>query len=61
MTRVCVEFEVELPDNLTEAQIREWLHYELGESPCMKASNPLCATELEARHVRFAKEKAGGR
>ena len=59
MIRVCVEFEIELPDNLTEAEIEEWLRFVLGENGQMKVRNPLSSTRLEAQRVRFTKEKAG--
>ena len=39
--RVKVEFEVEIPDGMSEDTITEWLRWEFRDNGQIKTSNPL--------------------
>ena len=54
--RISVEFDVVLPDEVTEEQIQEWLEYELGQSGQISKENPLVLCDIEAEMVSFASE-----
>ena len=43
-----IEFNVDIPDNVTPEQANEWLLYMLGESVKMSTENPLLDTDLRA-------------
>lgn len=43
-----VEFELALPADANEAQVREWIEFELGYLHQMKQTNPLRTYDLES-------------
>jgi hypothetical protein len=45
--RIKVEFELEIPDNISDDDITEWLEFELNANGRMKTTNPLHRTLLE--------------
>lgn len=48
-----VKFDMELHEEATQEQIKEWLEYSLGLRGGMSADNPLEGQELEASKVSF--------
>lgn len=50
-----VEFTVDVPDNCSEEDLREWLRFRLGENGEMMGSNLLVDRELEAQGVTVIK------
>ena len=44
--KVEIKFEVKPPIECSEAQITEWIYYELGYSSSIPISNPLCKLHL---------------
>lgn len=51
MTRIHVEFDLVLPENVTHKQIDEWLNYQLGFG-VLDLKNPLADIELRDNQVR---------
>ena len=48
MSRVHIEFDVELPKiEATTNEVEEWLRFNLHDNGCMKMNNPLEAYEVE--------------
>lgn len=52
MTRIHVEFDLALPEDVTHAQIDEWLDYQLGINGVLDLKNPLADVELRDNQVR---------
>lgn len=46
-----VRFEIEIQEEATPEQVREWLEYQLGYRGGMSATNPLEGEEIEATKV----------
>jgi hypothetical protein len=43
-----IQFDVRIPDGISDKAILEWLRFELGANGALLDSNPLSDTELEA-------------
>lgn len=50
MKTVTVQFDVEVPDDATYAEIRAWVEFEIGaRSTFCGADSPLARTDLQAK------------
>ena len=45
--RINVSFEADLPVDATEAEVREWVEFEIGAGSVLSNSNPLQNQSLE--------------
>jgi hypothetical protein len=45
--KIEVTFELELPDNINDEDVAEWLEFELNYNGQMNSKNPLAKTLLE--------------
>lgn len=52
-----VEFRVKIPVEATEAEIDEWLSYELHETAGISLSNPLHRHDISAEYMSISKRK----
>lgn len=52
-TRVRVEFSFYLPAAATEAELTEWLEFELHANGGMDSKNPLAGNDIEATWVNW--------
>ena len=50
--RISVEFEVDVPESVSERDLMEWLRFELGYNGQIELSNPMTC-DLEAVSVRL--------
>lgn len=48
MKTVKVEFEVKVPNDMTEEQVFEWVSFNIGTNGGCSLQNPLADTDLEA-------------
>jgi len=48
MKRISVQFEADVPEDATEAQIEEWVRFGLHERGDMSARNPLAEHDVDA-------------
>jgi len=46
-----VEFEMEIPDGISDDHIQKWLEYELGCQGGLTMDNPLVGIDLSADYV----------
>ena len=51
-----VEFEIEIPDDVTNDQLYDWLRFELGENGRLDGTNPLTKTELKSKNFSLYSE-----
>ena len=54
--KINVEFEMEIPDGITDDHIQQWLEYELGCQGGLKLDNPLVGIDLSADYVDYQGE-----
>lgn len=47
MKLVSVSFDVNIPDDISDDEIEEWLRFNLHDNGEMSADNPLVDTEIE--------------
>lgn len=65
MTRIKVEFDLDIPDAVFEVasreEVDEWLCFELGRNCGLKVTNPLykASLEPEARSIYWRTERGG--
>ena len=50
-----VSMTVTVPDDVSEADAKAWIEYELGYCYSLKISNPLVDTDMEAESVIIRK------
>lgn len=48
MARYKIEFVTEVPDDVTDDEVWEWVRSELGENGRLDSKNPLIKKDLEA-------------
>lgn len=46
MRNLRVSFVQPVPDHVTDAQVKEWLRFELRENGVIQSVNPMCDEEL---------------
>lgn len=51
MAKINVEFSIDIPDDVTREQVREWLEFNLGNRGSCSNANPLIDYEIEAERV----------
>lgn len=55
MQTIKAVFTINIPDDIENSQIKEWLAYKLGHRNSMKSCNPLSDTDLEATWYQWCK------
>jgi len=51
-----IEFEIEIPDDVNNDELYEWLRFVLGENGCLDGNNPLAKQALEAKRFTIYSE-----
>ena len=46
MAKMSIEFDIEVPDEITYDDLLEWVRFELHDNGCMAGSNPMVDKEL---------------
>lgn len=51
--RLHVEFEVQVPDEVTRSEVEEWLSFQLGGTSSMSIDNPLVDRDLDGVQIKL--------